>query len=928
MMLPALSMAQRPARTSMNMKVGANNAVPVVYKNDADISQYITPAKPVAWGMDVAWNSSDNVTRGTNWIGQDILSLGVGRVSFQPSDLVDADGNLSAAQIRTLKSRLDNISISGVRKLVINCDHEVLMNKESFPNCDQNYANYNGKPEEWYKVIKATVKYCKSKGYSVVAVSPFNEPDYTDWKEGTQAEFKEIARLITEDPEMAGIAICAGNTLNCDQAMSWYNASKPYVTWGNTHQLAGSFDNYAKFWTTVSNDGNFGCADELHNTMEAFVGIHYGMLGGIWWGYDGMARGEFCKASFSGKEIGYAESRGTWTAAAVYKRDNGRIDAFIGTSERQANNANYNLISADRPAYYDGYGPVYNYPVSINGGTGYQKGQTNAERMVQIHHGEDVPLEPLVNGTYVIMNVNSLKCMSTYGNQITQGNNVVHQTYKSTYVPQDAQKWTLEWAEPTTGFKVGGDLSYFFLRQATKPEMLLDLKDWSTAENATLCIYPGGGGALEQWAAEYAGDGNWYIRSRHSGLYLQTFNNLSVNNQNLIMKAFTGADNQKWRFIPADPASGTKTGALEKTQPAAPTNLVAEAQGVVNKLTWAPNTNADHAGYIVYRKAADAQEWDVIGRMLTETTFIDNDIVQGTTYQYKVKAVDNSRNMSKTAVETTCEGKKKSMLVAHYLFENTADDESENYFDAGIAGTATYNTTYKKQGTAALTCSATSYAQLPSGVANSEELTIGMWIRPTAISQWARIFDFGNSDSQYMFLTVSDGSKMRFGIKNGGTEQYLAVQTLVYNSWYYVAVTLGKDAVKVYVNGEEKASSSDITIRPSDFCPKMNFIGKSQFLSDPLFRGQVDDVRIYNYALSADDVKKIMNGEDPAPVPEGMKGDANGDNSITMDDANMVVNYYLGNDPQGIVFDNADANSDGAITMDDANIIVNMYLGE
>lgn len=56
-------------------------------------------------------------------------------------------------------------------------------------------------------------------------------------------------------------------------------------------------------------------------------------------------------------------------------------------------------------------------------------------------------------------------------------------------------------------------------------------------------------------------------------------------------------------------------------------------------------------------------------------------------------------------------------------------------------------------------------------------------------------------------------------------------------------------------------------------------------------------------------------------------GDANDDGSITMDDANMVVNKYLGNEAQGMNLKQADANGDGAITMDDANIIVNKYLG-
>ena len=60
-------------------------------------------------------------------------------------------------------------------------------------------------------------------------------------------------------------------------------------------------------------------------------------------------------------------------------------------------------------------------------------------------------------------------------------------------------------------------------------------------------------------------------------------------------------------------------------------------------------------------------------------------------------------------------------------------------------------------------------------------------------------------------------------------------------------------------------------------------------------------------------------------------GDVNGDGSITMADANMVVNYFLATDPSSIANFNvaaADVNGDKAITMADANQIVNIFLGQ
>ena len=62
-----------------------------------------------------------------------------------------------------------------------------------------------------------------------------------------------------------------------------------------------------------------------------------------------------------------------------------------------------------------------------------------------------------------------------------------------------------------------------------------------------------------------------------------------------------------------------------------------------------------------------------------------------------------------------------------------------------------------------------------------------------------------------------------------------------------------------------------------------------------------------------------------------VEGDCNGDDAVTMADANAVVNYFLAKGTDGFVegdFDEeaADVNGDGEITMADANQIVNMFL--
>ena len=89
---------------------------------------------------------------------------------------------------------------------------------------------------------------------------------------------------------------------------------------------------------------------------------------------------------------------------------------------------------------------------------------------------------------------------------------------------------------------------------------------------------------------------------------------------------------------------------------------------------------------------------------------------------------------------------------------------------------------------------------------------------------------------------------------------------------------------------------------------------------------------IKNSKMTAGEIKAQMQADFPGYaeyLAGGEKGDANGDGSVTMADANLVVNYFLATDKStvDINVEAANVNGDDDITMADANQIVNMFLG-
>ncbi len=838
----------------------------------------------VSWGMDAAWDWDFNVYRGIAHIGKG--NFATGRVSFQPNDLVTDNGDgtytLTARQKKKLKARCDLIKLTGTTKVNLNCDHEALFYQV---DANGNYpsengkkitdytgrTNYRGKPQEWYKLIKASVAYVQTQGLTVVSVSPFNEPDYV-WEQATsenqaKIDFLAIAQLLKGDDYFKDIRICGGNTLNDDKALTWYNYLYDYIDEGNTHQLAGDFNHYADFFTKVKNDGKVATADELHNVGEAIVGVNYGMENGIWWGFDSKARGQFCIDSNEGVRIGYGENRSAWTNAAVYRNEvTGEVHGYLGSSERQATPSSFAFISTDKDVFINGYGPTRMYVYDVPGGTAYQKGQINAERLFDITWGEDVaPFE--VNGTYQIMNVNSKKLLTMANGNATSDSRKTSGT---------TQQWNVY---PSY---TDGDISYWFIDNAGNTNMHLNSElDWGKlatifTSNANVIVYGTGDDhpMEEQWYVKYAKNGAFYIINRLTNKYLYcsgTTAGTSVTSKTAPASNAmpTEINRYLWRFLPTD----VKIPSTVLKAPQAPTSLTAKQRAASVELSWTAPTDEDVISYTILRAEAPSTEgvtaaYNTIGRNITATQFIDNTALEGTRYLYKVQAVDEHYNRSDASEPLEVALLTEKALLGQWQFDQNLNDNSANHLNATCAANPTYSEVgitknYGYSGTHSLKLSSSNYAMIPYSVVHHDEMTIATWVRWTGGNSWQRIFDFGNSDQQYMFLCPFNGTEMRFVMKNRGEEQIIGTgKKLETGKWHHLAVTLkpigDKVQVILYLDGQNVAESSTFTIRPTDIAPSLCYIGRSMFAADPMYNGYIDDFRIYNYALTAEEVADIM----------------------------------------------------------------------
>lgn len=832
--------SQERSSSSSSLSIWAKSDVVVPFSINGEGKRF----EPI-WGLDLAWISKQNVLKGINHIGKD--NIGIGRSAFRFTKPLINDSVLDQSVIEVLEERSKIFNnVSAKLPIVLTADQEA-------GTCDYFVTNESANVEHWAAMINSHVHWMQEKTkHPVIGVSPFNEPDYWTKEEGATVQKQmQVAKLLKEKYSRFSnadnpIAIVGGNTLNNDKATQWYSSGKAYYDWGNTHQLAGSFDNFAAFYQRLQSDGKVGYGDEMHNVGEAMIGLEYGMTVGIWWGFDSRARGEFCQFSKNGERLAYAEHRNNWTAASVYRHDDGRVKAFVGSSERQAYTTKYHFISPDRELYFDGQGPTRDFMMEMPGGTGYQNGQSNGERVIDITWGEDVA-PGIINGTYKIVNKATRNVATVTGDNI------------------DMQSWTgsnkfQQWVVTPVSPRIGGDYSFYNIESVANSQTRMNVRDFSTVARANVMAYSQNvdPSSNEQWYLEYAGNGYYYIRNRETALYLTSESSSTNSGVNVFQNnklSGNNANQQMWRFLPLDID-------YEAKAPAVPSGLIAEANNASVSLSWTANTEEDLMGYMVLRSPSSSDEWNTIARKVTTNYFVDNTCQPHISYIYKVKAIDQCDNMSAAsdAVEATPTG--EPSLVAQWLFNGDENDATPNMMDAVPSKDFEYVDGHK-EGVKAARFVSSKYMRLPYEVADYEEMTVSMWVfNMSYTGSWHRLFDFGSDTDHYMFLTPNSGNNMRFAIKNGGEEQVVDAPSKLGNNWKHVAVTIGGGRVAIYLDGEEVAASTGITIRPCDIRPVFNYLGRSQFNSDPMFTGYMEDVRIYNYALSSSEVKQVMSGEE------------------------------------------------------------------
>jgi len=139
--------------------------------------------------------------------------------------------------------------------------------------------------------------------------------------------------------------------------------------------------------------------------------------------------------------------------------------------------------------------------------------------------------------------------------------------------------------------------------------------------------------------------------------------------------------------------------------------------------------------------------------------------------------------------------------------------------------------------------------------------TVMTWIKlDPAFSNTGVIINQGN------FLLDVDGSKILSTNVNSGLNSTDASNALLLNKWYHIAVifdsALASDNLKLYLNGKLLKSISHPSLNgPIGTSSDKFTIGKSSNTNNDYFKGAIDEVRVFNTALTEGQLHQMIHQE-------------------------------------------------------------------
>ena len=161
------------------------------------------------------------------------------------------------------------------------------------------------------------------------------------------------------------------------------------------------------------------------------------------------------------------------------------------------------------------------------------------------------------------------------------------------------------------------------------------------------------------------------------------------------------------------------------------------------------------------------------------------------------------------------------------------------------------------------------WVKLPENIlakATSATVTMEVKADATMLGNFHFMWNIGNnsSDTEYFFTSLNCGSGRNplVGIKANGAEQLVQSESCAVTAdrWMSVTARISNGQARLYIDGR-RVASGNVSATPASIADQsLNTIGRSPW-PDTLFKGSVANFRVYDSALTEEQIARISNAD-------------------------------------------------------------------
>ncbi|MCH9740214.1 MAG: hypothetical protein K0U38_05180, partial [Epsilonproteobacteria bacterium] len=205
-----------------------------------------------------------------------------------------------------------------------------------------------------------------------------------------------------------------------------------------------------------------------------------------------------------------------------------------------------------------------------------------------------------------------------------------------------------------------------------------------------------------------------------------------------------------------------------------------------------------------------------------------------------------------------------------------------------------------------------------------KNLTVSLWVNPSELKRQALVVRAGGtgndrkfgSNAEYSLALWEDG---KFKYKHNQTADTYSESLIPKDKWTHIVLVRddGNKKIKIYINGLLD-TSSDYTISPSSSNSEKLLVGTGDGYSSTMknFKGKLDEIKIYNIALSENEITALFNNE---------KNSVHSQNHCYVAPAPKALNdseevFRTGSITINVLANDVDSNSSDSCTVDASSV--------